>query len=76
MRRKPSKPHTILDEIAKCILLCANCHRIEEWGDGSDKVPCSVPESFCGTNVFDVLEETELEELRWQYVVDEEDEAA
>jgi hypothetical protein len=24
----------LVDEIAKCILLCANCHRVEEHGDG------------------------------------------
>lgn len=63
-------PHIILDEIAKCILLCANCHRVEEWGEGFDKVPMSMPESFSGTNILDIDEEPESRE--YEFSEDEE----
>jgi hypothetical protein len=40
--RRPSKQR-ILDEIAKCELLCANCHRILHWEERENKGDQSSP---------------------------------
>ena len=39
-------PSKILAEVVKCVVLCSNCHRVEERGTGFDKVPFEVPATF------------------------------